>query len=293
MKQKAVMGRKLPQESPGKPPTAPPEFIVHQGLFVTTSLSPRREDERKAIQLAEELHSVYIPREKSSILSIKQRMNLSSYLMVWQSLLFYFTAEGEKIFFHPGLAKKRILALQHGSTDWMISALQLAPGDRVVDANLGLAQDALVIAYCTRAPVLGIEIHSIIARIAQEGLLHYPWEKNFPQGKDLAPLIQVYCADNREVLKQLGTRSFDCVYFSPMFIQPKKFCPDRMGLRQVAPKDFPDEETIREALRVAKKSVAMKVNRDRPKDFPIPTPSAIIGGRRSYVQYLIYQPNKP
>ena len=63
-----------------------------------------------------------------------------------------------------------------------------------------------------------------------------------------------------------------------------------MGLREIAPKDFVSESTLREGLRVARKRVAIKVNRDRPPDFPIPPPHHIFGGKKSYVQYYVYLP---
>ncbi|MFN4182623.1 MAG: hypothetical protein ACK4G3_05420, partial [bacterium] len=106
----------------------------------------------------------------------------------------------------------------------------------------------------------------------------------------LAKNIEVVKGDNREVLKELGTGTYESVYFSPMFVCPKKVCPDRMGLREIAPKDFVAESTIREGLRVARKRVAVKLNRDHPRDFPIPSPQHIVGGKKSYVQYYVYLP---
>ncbi|MHA2611796.1 MAG: class I SAM-dependent methyltransferase [bacterium JZ-2024 1] len=259
-------------------------------FFFTTSLNPEKEDVKKAERLAEELKSVYIPRGKKSLARLQAEKGMDMCVLVWQRQLFCFTPEGRKIFFHPGLAKKRIECLRQSKKDWMVYALSLQRGDRVVDAHLGLAQDALVISYITRAPVLGIEIHPIIATITREGLLHYPWAQNFPEGEELAKNIQVVRGDNREVLKQLETGTYDSVYFSPMFVQPKKICPDRMGLREIAVKDFVTESTVREGLRVARKRVVLKVNRDRPPDFPIPPPQDIVGGKKSYVQYYVYLP---
>ncbi|MFN4182450.1 MAG: hypothetical protein ACK4G3_04515, partial [bacterium] len=123
---------------------------------------------KKAERLAEELGSVYIPRGKKSLARLQEEMRMDLYVLVWQRQLFCFTPEGRKIFFHPGLAKKRIECLRHGRKDWMVYALDLQRGDRVVDAHLGLAQDALVISYITRAPILGIEVHPIIATITRE-----------------------------------------------------------------------------------------------------------------------------
>lgn len=258
-------------------------------VFVTTSHSSRRaEDAARAICAAQNWQ--FMPRHGRPLHRLLSEIPAKGILVVGENTVVYWTKGGRRLFFHPGLAKTRIRSLSTGQKDPVAEALDLARGDLVVDANLGLATDALVIAAVTRSSVLGIEVDPLIAFLTRTGLQTYPFERYFPEGRALAQQIQVICADHTDVLHTLGDKSCDAVYFSPMFVKPRKVCDDRMPLREVAPPQFVTAEAIRQALRVARKRVAIKVNRDRPTRLPIPEGYTVMGGRRAYAQYIVYAP---
>ena len=81
-------------------------------------------------------------------------------------------------------------------------------------------------------------------------------------------MIKPINADNYEFLKNQPDKSFDVVYFSPMFIKPKWHCDVMAPFREVAVKDFVSLETLKEAERVARKRVVIKVNKGVKELFP-------------------------
>ena len=76
-----------------------------------------------------------------------------------------------RLTFHQGTAAKRLRALRHGGTDPLIRAGGLRPGDRVLDATLGLGRDSLVAAWALGpgGAVLGVEADLVLAVLAADG----------------------------------------------------------------------------------------------------------------------------
>ncbi|MHA2647670.1 MAG: class I SAM-dependent methyltransferase [bacterium JZ-2024 1] len=258
-------------------------------VIVTTSHRAHPETEVKARHICADEGWRYIARDRATIPEMICAHGVPGILVVGADTMVYWTAGGQRLFFHPGLAKTRVRAIQYGQQDSLITALDLKPGDTVVDANLGIATDALVMASVTRARILGIEIDPVIAFLTRTGLKSYPFQRYFPEGTLLAQHIEVIQADHARVLRELPDRSFEAVHFSPMFVKPRKKCDDRMPLREVAEAGFVSPDALFDAFRVARKRVAIKVNRDRPPMASLPHGYEVISGRRAYAQYIVYR----
>ncbi len=109
------------------------------------------------------------------------------------------------------LRAKRLTAGERSTRDGFLEAAGLAPGDRVLDATLGLGMDALVaaVAVGSGGSVVGLEASPALAVLTAEGL-----------ARDAGPAarrIEVRCADAAALLAELAPRSFDVVVFDPMF----------------------------------------------------------------------------
>src|SRR5947209_13596161 len=112
-----------------------------------------------------------------------------------------------------GMGYLRLVRARAGETDPLVKAAELRPGDSVLDATLGLAQDALVAAEATRAPVAGLEASPVLAAFVVAALRRLPGAA----ARETAARIQVRCADHRKTLPEFPSRSFDVVLFDPMF----------------------------------------------------------------------------
>jgi len=237
-------------------------------LTVTTDRKPNPSMVELARELAEELSADYVPRRHASVESIKRQLNQPVLVVRRDLTLTLYTMLGRRLFFHPGLFKIRLLNYLKTGRDNLILALNIEEGDLVLDCNLGLAQDALLIAFVTKRPVTGLEKHPVIYEIVKRGIRRYHPEGKLKVAEFAFRLVKPLKADNAEFLRKLKDKSYDVVYFSPMFVNPKKHCSVMAPFREVAEKDFITEETLREAERVARKRVAVKINKSALKLFP-------------------------
>ena len=261
--------------------------VYPRRILVTTPHARRADDERRARAVAEFWGFHFVRRKGRPFRELLAEHQAEGVLVITAKEEVFWHRSGYRLFFHPGLAKMRLLTLRKGGVEWMIRAMDLREGETVVDANLGLANDALLLAFVSRRPVLGVEWDPVIAFITACGLRRYPFARILPEAQEAARRIRVICQDHRDFLRALPDKSVDHVYFSPMFVEPGFYSEDRMALRAYAPKDFVSEEAFREAFRVARRTVTVKLNRDRPP-LPLPAGYRLLGSKRSTVEYAVW-----
>ena len=155
----------------------------------------------------------------------------------------------------PGLAALRLKEIAKGRAEDPLQRVgELAPGERVLDATLGFAQDARVAARLV-APggaVLGIESSLPLAVLAEACLR-----------REGSP-IEVRHADSGDVLRELPAGSVDVVLFDPMFGRALAAQPGFEMLRRLANPSPLKAEVLAEARRVARRAVLVKAARYTP-----------------------------
>lgn len=205
----------------------------------------------------------------------------------------------EQLTFHPSMALIRLINLLRDESDRYLEATQLKPGDSLIDATLGLGTDALIGAWAVgeKGNVLGIEQSPILAALVQDGLNHFkeliPSVVNKDKQKAWAALaqasrrIKVLWGDHREFFKSIPGRSYDVVYFDPMFrrtcqqsgsIRPLHYLSDHSPLEQ---------EVIQEACRIARRRVVLKERKNSSEFRRLGFEILKEGGRYSSVDYGI------
>jgi len=162
--------------------------------------------------------------------------------------------DGERTFrASTGMGFLRLVRAQKGEQDPLVKAAELKQGDLVLDATLGLAQDALVAAEATQAAVVGLEASPVLAAFAVAALRRLPVEAGAAAAR-----IEVRCADHRTALRELPSRSFDVVLLDPMFRDAQESNPLFDLLRRHGEHAPLEGETLREARRVARRGVLVK-----------------------------------
>jgi SAM-dependent methyltransferase len=158
--------------------------------------------------------------------------------------------------FHGGMAHLRRLRLAAGEPDTFVRMAELRKGDAVLDCTLGLGQDALVasLAVGPEGRVVGVEKSLALYAIVSEGL------KTYELGPESCR-VEVVHADTHEYLRTLPSRSFDVVYFDPMFSRPTKSQPGFDVLRRFAEHASLTPEALQEGRRVARRWVVVKGSR--------------------------------
>ncbi|WP_231097404.1 class I SAM-dependent methyltransferase, partial [Streptococcus gallolyticus] len=128
---------------------------------------------------------------------------------------------------------------------------------QILDTTMGLASDSIVMASAGN-DVTAIESNPLIHFIVSEGLATYPSENQRLTAAMRS--IKTYCADNITYMKSLPDKSFDVVYCDPMFSDRISESKNLDGLRQFANPSLLSDEFLREAKRVARKSIIIKAH---------------------------------
>lgn len=165
---------------------------------------------------------------------------------------------GEKLFFHPGMAKSRIAAYRKkGQEDLLIKACQLQPGWSFLDCTLGMGADAIVASYFSgTGRITGVESEAAIAAVIGWGMKMYAGRMAWLNRA--VNRIEVVCSHHQRYLPRLPELAYDIVYFDPMFEQPLLKSQPLNPLRKLANPEPLDPVSVAMACRVARRRVVMK-----------------------------------
>lgn len=257
--------------------------MAHQPI-VTTSRdadAPYYEGEARAIAAA--VGGRYVPRDDRSL----ESLFAEGYpVVVFGGTGMRIHTRSGEIGWHPGMGHARVRQLRKGARDPMVEAMDLRPGDAVLDATLGLGSDALVASYVTgdTGRVLGWESVPVLAELVRRGM--QTWVDDDDTITAALRRIQVECADHRTALAHLPSGSFDIVYFDPMFREPVYESAHFTPLREIVDDRPLDRASVQEARRVARRRVVIKERRGSPvfQELGVTT---VIGGRKSRIAYGI------
>ncbi|PVZ04609.1 class I SAM-dependent methyltransferase [Actinomycetospora cinnamomea] len=182
---------------------------------VTTSKSPSYALRAEAHRLGARWGLPVVERHRGSVAAA--RGSAATALVCTSEGLVAESARG-RLSFHQGTAAKRLRTVRHGGTDPLVRAGELRPGDRVLDATLGLGRDALVAAWAVGAggQVFGIEADLVLAVLADAGFAG-------PVPRPGSAPVRVRHGDSRQVLTAMAAAGehVDVVLLDPMFTDPR------------------------------------------------------------------------
>jgi 16S rRNA G966 N2-methylase RsmD len=152
----------------------------------------------------------------------------------------------------------RIKEIKSGKDDTMINAMNLQPGQRLLDCTLGLGSDAIVASYVLgkEGVVVGLESSPIVAAIVRHGMQTY--RKAAREVLDAMRRVVVQNDDHRRLLEVLPDNKYDVVYFDPMFRLPQMKSSGINAFRPLADHRPLTPEIISQAMRVAARRVVVK-----------------------------------
>jgi 16S rRNA (guanine1516-N2)-methyltransferase len=231
-------------------------------MVVTTTYDSSDSIKAYAQELAHQFQAQYIERLQSSIPRIRIQYGIEDILVVGEKGLRYHPLEAEEVFFHPSTALIRLKRLLRGEPDVLLKLADIHPGDHVLDCTAGLASDAIVFAFAVgdRGQVTALESSKTIAFLVREGLSHYT--SGLLEVDQAMRRIQLINIDHTLFLKDLPDKSYDIIYFDPMFRKPIDDSHSISPIRHFANDQSLTLLTIEEAKRVARRRVILKENRD-------------------------------
>ncbi len=230
----------------------------------------------------------YVPRGRRSLGKLRSDTG-ALWVVVWGAGGPVLYGPGERLFFHPNMAKNRISQHRRGLTvDVMERVVGVKRGDRFLDCTLGLGADAIVASYLVGAEgqVVGLESSEVLAYIVGFGMRYYKTDINWL--KEAIERIEVIQANHLEFLRQQERGSFDIVYFDPMFRVPVTSSQALSPLRVFADHRPLSIEAVTEALRVARRRIVVKERKDSP-EFQRLGIKRVVGGESSRVAYGIIE----
>lgn len=227
-------------------------------MIITTS---RRHEEQlydRAKQMSKQLNKPFIKREDRSVQQLISTYQKDVFVVSKERLSLHSKRGGEPFFYHPNAAMPRGKAFLRTNYDPLVEVAKLEKGDLFLDCTLGLAADSLIakLAVGKEGKVVGLEAHEGIAVIVKDGL--QTWRDGDQRLLEAMREIEVVYRDHLSYLLQLPDRSFDVVYFDPMFDQTVPSSLGLEGLRVMAIYDDLSHDVINEAKRVARKRVVLK-----------------------------------
>lgn len=247
-------------------------------IVVTTSRQAGPEQMQLARAIAERLELPFVARTGAVA-----DLNARAVLVVTRERLVVETRAGQ-LYFHPGMAKPRIRSLERGDVDVMVAAMQLEPGDEVLDCTLGLGADAIVSSYVvgSEGRVVGVEGVPVLAEVVRVGLSEYDPEHAAMQAA--MRRIEVVAADHAAYLRTLPDKSFDVVYFDPLFREPVQQSVHMRPWRELGVAKPLTRDVVDEARRVARRRVVIKERHGSDVFAELGVENAV-GGRKSRVAY--------
>lgn len=245
------------------PPPRPAAYPV-TSLLVTTTLRPTPPAVNRAQALAELLGAPLVTRE-GSLAALCAAAGVPGVITVGpQRVTYHEPARGFEYFYHPSMAKVRLHNCRRGRPDPLLQALDLAPGDTLLDCTLGRASDALVCAWALgdTGRIVGLEVSPVIAALTLDGLTHY----EDPSALLTACLrrIEGHWADYHTTLALCPDRACDVVYFDPLFHAAVTEAQAMGPLRELADPAPLTAEALAQAARVARRRVVIKQRRGTP-----------------------------
>ncbi len=227
-------------------------------VVVTNTYKTSLESIQLAHKCSEILKTRYIPRDKTSLANMQKDIGECGFLVVSKDLELTLFYNDQEFFFHPSMSKVRIKMLRQGKRDQMLEAMAVKEGSSVLDCTLGLGSDAIVTSFAVgeTGQITGLESETVLAWLVDYGLRNYVDKNRLIN--DAMRRVQVINENYEEFLNKQPDKSFDVVYFDPMFRTPLTKSSSMEPMRDWVNPAPLKPELINEAKRVAKARVVMK-----------------------------------
>lgn len=226
-------------------------------MIVTTSYNVTSKLAAEAHAFAHKWGWTYRKRERMSLQQMRERYKTDETIVLSREQARWSSPTGQ-FSFHPSLAVVRIKRLLSGDSDVLTEVAGLSRGDKVLDATLGFASDAITAAHIVgeEGQVVGLESEPRIAALVEYGLNHFPID--VPEVKLAMNRVQVKATDHMSYMEQCPDNAFDVVYFDPMFRHEISHSEAMAPLRQIADSRPLSLTAIKHARRIARKCVVLK-----------------------------------
>lgn len=226
-------------------------------IVVTTSQQKSCELVNKGILLANFLKTEFIPRNRLGSLNNKSLIYM---VVTKEGIVCHY--QNQKLFYHPSMAMLRLKRIYKGEEDIFTTLCGNLEGLKILDCTLGFGTDSLILSYLVgdRGEVTALEKSKLIFSIIKDGFTgeYKKWENI----NDFTQRIKILNVSYGNFLEKCNEKSFDIIYFDPMFDIPLDDSAHLKPLRFFAEEKPLNIDDINIAKKVARKMVIVKNNKD-------------------------------
>ena len=240
-----------------------PSESLRPDLCVTTAHSPSPEMMACAGHYAAELHATILPRRGVSMGQLfAANPTVGRILVVQANRILLVERTGEALFYHPNTGFLRMGNVMRGDRDLLLDAVQVSPGDSVLDATLGYAAEAILCAHVVgdSGEVQGIEAVPEVGIMVREGLQTVVTDRPL-LNEAMRRIRVVHLGHHLPFLRACADRRYDVVCFDPFFDEVLPNSEPFSTLRTFGDHSPLLAEAIHEARRVARRRVVVKALR--------------------------------
>ena len=227
-------------------------------IGVTTIRNVSRPVRDEAEERAKALGLPYFRRE-GTLEEMADNFCKEGFLVYGKNLPYLYAAGGE-YHFHFGTAVLRKEQMERGNEDRLCRLLTKEQFLSVLDCTFGQGGDSLTMSWYLgeKGHVTSLEKSLSLYEIGRAALASFRDRKEEDLSEALHR-ISLYHDDFSSFLRKASPKSFDVIYFDPMFKAPVKRKENNMeGFRRAASYDSLTEEILSLALQVAAKRIIVK-----------------------------------
>lgn len=233
---------------------------LRSDLFVTTSFKPSPEREARARILCEELGAAYAARDDFGLPRLfRDRPGSERALIVQSERLLLVSHSGDELFYHPNTAFLRLGNVLRGGRDLLLEAAELKPGDKVLDATLGYAAEAILCAHAVGAAgeVHGVEAVPELGIVVREGLQTVTTAQRALDAA-MRRVRVIHLGHHLDFLRACPAGRYDVVCFDPFFDEVLTGSEPFAPIRAFGAHGPLTLDALSEARRVARRRVLVK-----------------------------------
>jgi 16S rRNA (guanine1516-N2)-methyltransferase len=233
---------------------------ARSGIFVTTTLKPGPALIARAAGFARELGAPLAARRNEGMAVLYERYPAADRaLIVQEGRLMLSERQGATLFYHPNMAYLRLGNLLRGGRDLLVEAVDVGPGDSVLDATLGHASEAILCAHVVgpEGEVHGVEASPELGILLREGLKTVR-TAHAAMNAAMRTIEVIHIGDHLDYLRACPSDRYDVVCFDPFFDEILHNSESFEPLRTFGDHGPLLPEALREAQRVARRRVVVK-----------------------------------
>ena len=254
-------------------------------VYVTTSLKGEVSLKDEAKAWADEVGAHFVPRQGRRE---EKLHNLYENLIIYTNMGPEIRTEGGRHRFHPSMAELRIRQIDSGKGDRFLDAVAATRPVEFLDCTCGLGSDALVASYGLPrgSRVDAVEASPLLARVTAWGFSRYVHECRAVT----EALRHIHLTYNtyESVLTSIEDKSYDIIYFDPMFSRPVVESCSFTPVRAVMEHGSLTYGILERALSVARRRVVIK-GRDLHGIRRVYPQMKQYGGKYSRIAYAVLE----